>query len=402
MINKLKKANLVGRGGACFPTWLKWKFVQEAKGDTKYIICNASEGEPGVKKDGYILEHFPERVINGMKIAIDFLSFGYAQDKSSGKTSVNGIRKKQVEQSKIKVKAYIYINHNYHKKYAKKLNELITSPQPSQPLPSPPLRKGKEVSPLLTKEGVRGRLPIELFIKPIGSGYIGGEETSAINAIEEKRIEPRLRPPFPPTAGLWGCPTLVNNVETFYAVSKIAAGEYENKRFYTITGDCLKTGVYELAENWTIARIIKETNNMVKFPFFVQIGGDMSGEVLNEKQLKKGVGGSGSIKVYSMKKYKPKQLIMHWLNFFLDHSCGQCTPCREGVFRLTEIMQSPKPDWPLFTELLNNLEEASFCGLGCVVPVPIKSYIQNVLADMPENKINLPKGSKQIIYECFK
>lgn len=345
IINKLKKANLVGRGGACFPTYLKWSFVKKAEGDKKYIICNASEGEPGVKKDGYVLEHYPERVIDGIKIAIDFL---------------------------FTEKAYIYINHKYYKKYKKKLTQLIKD------------------------------APIELFQKPIGSGYIGGEETSTINVIEGKRTEPRLRPPFPPTQGLWGCPTLVNNVETFYAVSKIAAGEYENKRFYTLSGDCLWTGVYELPETRTVQRVLKETKNYPKFPFFVQVGGDASGEILDEKQLKKGVSGSGSIKVYSMKKYKPKQLIEHWLNFFLDNSCGQCTPCREGVYRLVEIMQSPKPDWQLFAELLDNLHEASFCGLGCAVPIPIRSYIENVLVNMPENKINLPKGSKQVICECFK
>ncbi len=374
ILNKIKKANLVGRGGACFPTAVKWSAVAKAMADKRnvekkcYVICNASEGEPGIKKDGYILKHFPERVIDGMKIAIDFL---------------------EAE------KGIIYINHKYYKKFAKNLNKIISSP----PADAKALA-GKQLSPS-KGEGGKG-LPIELFIKPINSGYIGGEETSAINAIEGRRVEPRLRPPFPTTNGLYGCPTLVNNVETFYDVSLIASGEYENKRFYTISGDCLWTGVYELPEDWTIEKVLKQTKNMPKFAFFAQVGGDASGEALNSKQLKQPVSGAGSITVYSIKKYQPKKLIAGWLDFFLNESCGQCTPCREGVYRLKEIMQSPKPDWQLFAELLNNLDETSFCGLGCVVPAPIRSYIENVLMKMPESEINLPKGSKKVICECFK
>jgi len=358
IINKIKKAGLVGRGGACFPVADKWEMVKKAKGDKKYVVCNASEGEPGVKKDGYILEHFAERLIGGIKIAIDFL----------------GAKK-----------GYIYINHKYYKKFNKSFKKIIISP---------PFSSSKG-------EGVNG-LPIEFFIKPIDSGYIGGEETSILNAIEGKRVEPRLRPPFPPTNGLWDCPTLINNVETFYDVSLVDKGEFRNKRFYTLGGDCLHEGVYELSDNYTIEKILKETGNWPKFPFFVQVGGDASGEVLGEKQLKQQVSGAGSITVYSIIKHKPKDLIKNWLDFFLNETCGQCTPCREGIYRLLEIIQSPDPDWKLFSDLLNNLEETSFCGLGCVAPIPIRSYIQNVLSKLPENEINLGKSGKKVICECFK
>ena len=356
IITELKKANLTGRGGACFPTAVKWSAVAKAiaeKGNGKKkcdVICNAAEGEPGVKKDGYILEHFPERVIDGIKIAMNFLSAE---------------------------KAYIYINHKYYKKFGKNLKKIITSPHVFLPHPNPPLIRGGN-----KREG----LPIELFVKPISSGYIGGEETAVINAIEGhrvgracKRVEPRLQPPFPTANGLWGCPTLVNNVETFYDVSIIAGNKYENKRFYTINGNCLWAGVYELPENWTIDKILKQTKNYPKFAFFAQIGGEASGEVLNDKQLRRQVSGVGSITVYSIKRYQPKKLITGWLNFFLNESCGQCTPCREGIYRLKEIMQSPKPDWQLFSDLLDNLDEASLCGLGRAAPVPIRSYIKNVL-----------------------
>jgi NADH:ubiquinone oxidoreductase subunit F (NADH-binding) len=337
IINKVKKANLVGRGGGCFPTAVKWEMVKEAAGDKKYVICNASEGEPGVKKDGYILENFGEKVIDGMKIAIDFLATNNIKDKKS----------------KCHVIGYIYINHKYYKKFGEKLNKIIT--------------------------GLKN-YEIELFVKPIGSGYIGGEETSILNAIEGKKVEPRLRPPFPTTNGLWECPTLINNVETFCNVSLAVSDEYKKNRFYTIGGDCLNGGVYELSDDWTIEKILKETNNYPRFDFFVQVGGDASGEVLNNKQLNKPASGAGSITIYDVKKYKPEEMIRKWINFFVNESCGQCTPCREGVYRLNEIINSSDINWKLLEELLNNLDEASFCGLGSVVPIPIRSYRKNVLS----------------------
>ncbi|MEA1937173.1 MAG: NADH-ubiquinone oxidoreductase-F iron-sulfur binding region domain-containing protein [Patescibacteria group bacterium] len=330
ILNKIKKANLVGRGGGCFPTVVKWEMVKRAAGSKKYIICNASEGEPGVKKDGYLLENFGERVIDGMKIATDFLS----------------------DKNKCDIKGYIFINCDYHKKFGRKLNKIIASDK---------------------------KYKVELFVKPAGSGYIGGEETSLINAIEGKKVEPRLRPPFPTRNGLWGCPTLVNNVETFYNISLVASDEYQKNRFYTIGGDCLNSGVYELADNLTIEKILKKTNNYPKSDFFVQIGGDASGEVLNSKQLNKVACGAGSITIYNSKKHKSEEMLKKWISFFVNESCGQCTPCREGVYRLNEIVNSDNLDWELAEELLNNLDEASFCGLGNAVSAPIRSYQRNVL-----------------------
>ncbi len=346
IIEKIKKADLVGRGGACFPTADKWSAVAKnlARNNKKksYIVCNAAEGEPGVKKDGYIIENFSEQVIDGIKIGLNFFKAE---------------------------KAYIYINHKYYKKYKRQLTKAI------------------------------GKAPIEFFIKPVNSGYIGGEEGSILNAIEGKRIEPRLRPPFPTEKGLWGNPTLVNNVETFYNISLVNAGKFEAKRFYTVNGDCLHAGVFCLADNLKINEILKETNNYPNFSFFVQVGGDMSGEVLNSKQLEGLASGSGSITVYSSKKYKPYNLIKNWLDFFLNESCGQCTPCREGTYRLAEVLKSPDIDWQLVVELLDNLDETAICGLGCVISVPIRSYVNNVLSKEGDN---WPKMKPKEACECFK
>lgn len=322
IINKIKKAGLVGMGGASFPTDIKWGMVKKSIVNKKYVVCNAAEGEPGIKKDGYIIENFSEKLINGIEIAINFLNAE---------------------------KGIIYINSEYYKKYKKNLIKII------------------------------GDLPIELFEKPMNAGYIGGEESSVLNAIEGKRIEPRLRPPFPTTNGLWDCPTLINNVETFYNISLVNSGEYKKNRFYTISGNCINNGVYELSDNLTIYKILKQTKNYPKFAFFVQVGGDASGKVLNDKQLKVKVSGAGSITIYNLKKYKSQKILKKWINFFLNESCGQCTPCREGIYRLSEIVNSGNLDWNRIEELLNNLDETSFCGLGSTVSVPIRSYRRNVM-----------------------
>lgn len=161
-------------------------------------------------------------------------------------------------------------------------------------------------------------------------------------------------------------------------------------------------GVYELGTSYTIEKILKETGNWPKFPFFVQVGGDASGEVLSSNQLRRVVSGSGSITVCSLARHKSKDLIKKWLNFYLEESCGQCVPCREGVYRLVELINSPNIDWALFSDLLDNLAETSFCGLGCAVSIQIKSYIKNVLADLPDNEIKINGLDNKRICECFK
>jgi len=325
IIDKLKQTGLLGRGGAAFPTWRKWLLVKNAANLKKYVVCNSAEGEPGLCKDSYILEHQADKVIDGMKIAIDFLGA---------------------------VKGYLFLNYAYHKKFGKKLAALTDNSR------------------------------IEIFVKPIQSGYIGGEESAILNAIEGKRIEPRLKPPFPVTCGLWGQPTLVNNVETFYNVSLVNSDQYQNKRFYDIAGDCPREGVFELAADLTIEKVLKETKNYPGFPFFVLVGGDMSGEALNSRQLKKPASGAGSITVYSLAKHDYKKVIKGWLEFYVDESCGQCTPCREGILRLKETFLAEKTNWPLFNNLLDNLLDTSFCALGSSVVLPIRSFMKNVLPEL--------------------
>lgn len=344
ILSKLKKANLTGRGGGCFPTAQKWEMVKKAKGTRKFVVCNGSEGEPGIKKDYYVLEKHAKEMVEGMEIAIEYLKAE---------------------------KGIVYLNPVYYKKFNRKLKKLC---------------KNKK---------------IEIFCKPHTAGYVGGEETSAMNCLEGLRVEPRLRPPFPTTCGYLDCPTLVNNVETFYDVSLIAKGEYEGKRLYTINGDCVWTGVHYLPEDWTIEKVLRETKNYPNFEFFVQVGGDASGDVVNSGQLIRPVGGGASITVYNLKKHDFLKLMQRWANFFAQESCGQCTPCREGTRRLKELLHDEKIDWELVADLLNNLSESSFCGLGCAVPLPFESFVRNVVSHYPEAGIGLPVEERKFICDCL-
>ncbi len=352
IIKKLENENITGMGGASFLTSSKWEMVKNAKSDIKYIVCNAAEGEPGVKKDKYILENYLENVIYGINIARNFL------EKDS-----NG---------KVKVKVFLFLNHRYYFRLKKEIDKI--------------LKKNK----------------ISLFIKQFDAGYIAGEETSLLNAIEGSRIEPRLKPPYPTVRGLWDCPTIVNNVETFYNVSLVASSEYNNERFYTISGDCKKSGVYKLSNKITIEKVLKETGNLPTYNFFVQVGGDASGIVLNKKQLRRKIIGAGSITIHKMNNHNPIEIIKEWVDFFLHESCGQCTAGREGTYRLSKIIKEENIKWGLFLEILNLLEQTSFCSLCGSAPIPIKSYIKNILAKEWDEKINISSKERKIICSIFK
>lgn len=320
IIEKLKAENLCGRSGSGFPTGLKWEMVKNEKAPKKYVICNASEGEPGVFKDGFILENWPEEVINGIKIAISEMGAE---------------------------KAYIYINKDYYLKFKKILEKLTVNS------------------------------PIVIFKKT--GGYIGGEETSACNIIEGNLLEPRQKPPFPTKEGLFGCPTLINNVETFYCISKISKGEYKKTRFFSVNGDVKNPGVFELPESYTMREVLNDSQNLPNFDYFVQAGGGVSGAILLPDELDQKVPGAGSIAVFNKTKTNAKLLMKKWVDFLLAGNCDKCTPCREGVYRIAEILDSDKIDEELLGELFFALKETSFCALGRGVPVPFETLIKKVI-----------------------
>lgn len=357
IIFKIKKAGLVGRGGACFSVAEKWQLVKKAEGQVKYVICNASEGEPDVKKDKFILEKYPREVITGIMAAVEYI----------------GAKK-----------AYIYLNQAYYKEIGSKLEALI------------------------------GSQPIEVLEKPHTAGYIGGEESAAINAIEGKRIEPRLRPPYPVDHGLFGAPTLTNNVETFYDVARVIEDNYKPTRFFTVAFhgpksfrllpslSFIKKDVFSYPADWSIEKILKKSGTRPSFKFFVQVGGRASGVVLNSNQLNEPPHGSGSITIYDLKKHNPASLINYWMNFFQNESCGKCVPCREGTYRISEQLKKDKANWELIRDLLVNLTDSAFCGLGCAVPIAITSYFKNVYPIVAGETRGFESEASQAICDCFK
>ena len=317
IIKKLEKSKLQGRGGANFPVLEKWINVKKAKNKTKYIICNAAESEPNTHKDEYIIKSHTSELINGIRLAQNYLSNSHA---------------------------IIYLKPNYFNKHKKLLNNHIKSSK------------------------------ITLF-KKTGS-YLCGEETTLINDIEGKEKEPRHKPPFPTTSGLHNSPTIVNNVETFYYISKISKGQYLNTRFISIAGNANNKGTFELELNLSLNNILKSTNNYPNFNFFIQINGGASGKFLNKNQLNQKLTGVGSIIIYKSTKTNTQKLIKDIINFFNKENCNKCVPCREGIFRLSESIKQNNLDKKLLDNVLFTMDNTSFCALGKSVSTPLKSILK--------------------------
>ena len=320
IIGKIKRSGLTGRSGSGFPAGLKWEMVKKAKAEKKYVIANGAEGEPGSFKDEFVLKNHSDGLIEAIEIAMETIKAD---------------------------SAYLYLKKDYFKKFGEELKKNI------------------------------GKKPIILFEKP--GGYLAGEETCVCEAIEGRVPEPRIKPPFPSQVGLWGYPTLINNIETFFRVSQINRREYENKRFYSISGDVKKKGVYDLPENWTIKQILKETKNLPDFDFFAQAGGGAIGEILLPNELDRPVGGIGAIIVFNRQKTNIQSLMKKWVDFFLAENCDKCTPCREGVFRLSEMINKGIVDTEIFKDLSFVLTKTSFCPLGRSLIVPFDSALKKLL-----------------------
>jgi NADH:ubiquinone oxidoreductase subunit F (NADH-binding) len=334
ILSKIDAAGLVGRGGASFSVAKKWAAVNDAlrKKKTGYIVINGAEGEPGVKKDGYLIKHYGDEVLNGVSLA----------DKFFGPEKIKHI--------------YFFLSQEYYKNYAPGLKKILST---------------KKYATLGKK--------MKFVVKPEVLTYISGEESALLNLIEGKKVEPRLKPPYPTSQGLFGAPTLINNTETFYNVSLVAKNKFKNERLYTLSGALKHHGVYSLPAELTIEEVLRKTNNFPNFKFFVQVGGEAAGEVLNSGQLNRPVEGAGSVMVYDLKKTDKQKLLKYWLNFYHEQSCGNCTICREGTYRLWELSNSKQHDKKLFNELITALEESSFCALGRSLPIPVKSYFLNIL-----------------------
>lgn len=359
-IDELTASNLRGMGGAGFPTGRKWDLVRHESSETKYVICNADESEPGTFKDRVILNELPHLVIEGMVLA--GLTIG----------AERGI---------------IYLRHEYAIEQ-QALEQAIETARSQGILGSDAAGSGQAFN-------------IEIFVSP--GGYILGEETALLEALEDKRGEPRNKPPYPGSFGLWGKPTLINNVETYaFATCIINRGaDWWNSqgsarsnglKFVSVSGDVEEPGVHEIPLGTTVAELIDRcggVRNGRQLQAFLP--GGASSNFLPAKRVNtpldfdamKSAGsmlGTGAVIVIS-DEHKLFDLATNIVQFFRNESCGKCVPCRMGSQKAVEILERqqasdlPLGELEILPELAETLEQTSICGLGQVVLNPIMSMM---------------------------
>jgi len=362
VIDILKESGLKGRGGAGFPTGRKWEFTAQTDSDVKYILCNADEGEPGTFKDRLIMEGDPHSVIEAMAIA------GYSVGASKG---------------------YIYIRGEYYGSIDN-LNRAI--------------QDAYEWG-FLGQNILGTAFSFDLTIRLGAGAYICGEETALIESIEGKPGRPRFKPPYPPVAGLYQKPTVVNNVETFAnvpwiilngpkAFKKIGTASSSGTKVFTLVGNIRNRGLVEVPMGTTAYDLVYRYGGGLpggKDLKMVQTGGT-AGTLVRPDQLnvkldfdsgKLGVSiGSGVILAMDTDTCAVEAAKVA-MEFFEHESCGKCTPCREGTRLAVSILDSiskgkgKESDLDLLLSLADTMEETSFCGLGQAVPMPLRSIIEN-------------------------
>lgn len=374
VIAELERSGLQGRGGAGFPAGLKWKFVSKAVGDKKYVICNADESEPGTFKDRLVLEGDPHSIVEALAIA------AYAVGADEG---------------------YIYVRGEY---------------QLAQTRLQHAIEQAREMN-LLGKNIFGTDFSFDLHVHSGAGAYICGEETALIESIEGKRGEPRARPPYPTTHGLWGKPTLVNNVETLANVGaiirqgadwyrKFGTPKSPGTKVYTILGNVNVTGVIEVPMGITLREVItiygKGMKNGAQFKL-AQTGGS-SGSIIPatlqdtpmdfESFQKAGVSlGSGALLVCD-EDTCVIDLAKVLMNFFKNESCGKCTPCRIGTYQAYQLLDKisqgdgTQDDLARLQLLAESLTALSNCGLGQTASVPIRDVLKHFRAEVDAH-INL-------------
>ncbi|MCE5323975.1 SLBB domain-containing protein [bacterium] len=356
VIAQVKASQLKGRGGAGFPTGLKWEFTAKATDKHKAVICNADEGEPGNFKDRLILEGDPHQVIEGMIIA------GYAVGAGEG---------------------YIYIRGEYHQSVSHTEKAIADA----------------RAMGILGKNIFGSGFDFDIKIFKGAGAYICGEETALLESLEGKRGESRMKPPFPPTYGLMGSPTVINNVETLATVPHIVAfgadwyctlGTEKTKgtKIFSPCGDVLYPGVYEVQFGVTLREVIYNLAGGIKSGrrFKACLMGGPSGVVVGEDALDRRLcaedltPGAGALIVLDESRCIV-DLMQNVAEFFYHESCGQCVPCREGTKRILEILNwwtsgaGSEEDLKLLESLGDTMAASSKCGLGQFAAVAFRSSL---------------------------
>ncbi|MBZ5590996.1 MAG: NADH-quinone oxidoreductase subunit L [Acidobacteriia bacterium] len=361
VIEEVKTSGLRGRGGAGYPTGLKWELVSKQISPTKYIVCNADEGDPGAFMDRSVLEGDPHRVLEGMAIA------GYAVGAQQG---------------------YIYVRGEY----GLAIQRLQTA------------IKQAEREHLLGSRILESGFGFRIDLR-IGAGaFVCGEETALIASIEGKRGQPRQRPPYPPESGLWNQPTLINNVETFANIppiiekggawfASIGTPSSKGTKVFALAGKIANTGLIEVPMGTALRTILFDIGGGIPEGKFkaAQTGGP-SGGCIPEQFLDTPVDyeslarigsimGSGGLIVMDNASCMV-DVARFFMEFCMDESCGKCIPCRAGTVQMHDILRrmtlgdASEDDLAMLEELSGLLRETSLCGLGQTAPNPVMSTLR--------------------------
>jgi len=347
IIQEVLDSGLKGRGGAGFPTGLKWKYTAVAKSDDKYIVCNADEGEPGTFKDREILDRVSNKVHGGMAIA--------------GKAICAK-------------KGIVYLRGEYRYLLPKLMIELDSFHK-------------------MIKE-----IGYDFIIEyRMGSGaYICGEESALFESIEGKRGEPRNKPPYPTLSGVFNKPTSINNVETLVTAmmiikhgakdfTRLGTSDSRGSKVFSVSGDTPTPGIFELELGMTVQQFVNEFGDGDAKA--VQVGG-ASGFCVPRKKFEEtiigfeGVPTGGSMKLFNSSR-SMYNVLHNYLDFFTEESCGQCTPCRVGCQQLLKGVENVKKGVAKSTylnelvKLADSMKIASKCGLGQSVGNAFKSIVEN-------------------------
>lgn len=376
VVEEVKKSGLRGRGGAGFPTGMKWSFLAKPEGVPRYLVCNADESEPGTFKDRYLMEHIPHLLIEGM------ITSSYALGSNLSFIYIRG--------------EFMWILHILEKAIAEAYN-----------------------NGYLGKNILGTGYDLDLRVMPGGGAYICGEETALIESLEGKRGNPRIKPPFPAVKGLWGCPTVVNNVESIAAVvpivneggdayAQIGIGKSTGTKLISACGNLARPGVYEIELGLSVEEFI--------------YGDDWCRGIANGKKIKACVPGGSSVPIlphYLITKtaagedrlmsyesladggfasgsmlgsggfivFDEDQCIVrntwNFARFYSHESCGQCSPCREGTGWMEKVLNRLEHgegnirDIDLLAEINKKIEGNTICPLGDAAAWPVAAAIRH-------------------------
>ncbi len=376
VVEEVKKSGLRGRGGAGFPTGMKWSFLAKPEGVPRYLVCNADESEPGTFKDRYLMEHIPHLLIEGM------ITSSYALGANLSFIYIRG--------------EFMWILHILEKAISEAYN-----------------------NGYLGKNILGSGYDLDLRVMPGGGAYICGEETALLESLEGKRGNPRIKPPFPAVKGLWGCPTVVNNVESIAAVvpivndggdayAQIGVGKSTGTKLISACGNLARPGVYEIELGLSVEEFI--------------YGDDWCRGIANGKKIKACVPGGSSVPIlphYLITKtaagedrlmtyesladggfatgsmlgsggfivFDEDQCIVrntwNFARFYSHESCGQCSPCREGTGWMEKVLgrlehgQGNMRDIDLLAEINKKIEGNTICPLGDAAAWPVAAAIRH-------------------------